>query len=80
VSPAFSGMTLSGELAQRWFTGGDGLGWVTELRRQTSNDFGQLRVVHAPGGSAAFARARDELGWKSTTTLAEGLRRTLAQD
>ena len=60
-SPAFSGMTASGELAQRWYTGGEGLGWVTEFRRQTPVDFGQLRVVHAPGGSAAFAHAQDEI-------------------
>jgi len=73
VSPAFSGMTVSGELAQRWFTGGDGLGWVTELRRQTPNDFGQLRVVHAPGGSAAFAHARDELSATGSRMLGKRL-------
>ena len=61
VSPPFSGVTVSGELADREFAGGAGLGWLTELKRQTRDDFGQLRLVHAPGGSTAFAHARDEL-------------------
>ena len=61
VSPVFSGLSATGELAQRWFTGGDGLGWMTELKRQSPADFGLLRVVHSPGGSAAFAHARDEV-------------------
>lgn len=74
VSPAYSGMTASGELAQRWFAGGAGLGWITDLRRQTSRDFGQLRFVHAPGGSAAFANAKDAL----TATGSRMLSRRLA--
>ena len=74
VSPAYSGVTASGELAQRWFAGGEGLGWITELRRQTSRDFGQLRFVHAPGGSAAFANAKDAL----TATGSRMLSRRLA--
>ena len=61
MSPPFSGVTVSGELADRSFAGGAGLGWLTELKRQTRSDFGQLKLVHAPGGSTAFARARDEL-------------------
>jgi hypothetical protein len=69
VSPAFSGMTASGELAQRWYTGGNGLGWMTELRRQTKTDFGQLRLAHAPGGSTAFAHAKDEVAATASRML-----------
>jgi alpha-galactosidase-like protein len=60
VSPPFAGVTVSGELAERRFSAGEGLGWMTDLTRQTRQDFGELRFIHAPGGSTAFARARDE--------------------
>jgi len=59
VSPVFSGMTLSGEVAQRDYDAGSGIGWLTELKRQTREDYGSLRIEHAPGGSTAFAYARD---------------------
>jgi UDP-glucose 4-epimerase len=42
--------------------------------------FEPARLGDARRSVLDVARARDELGWKSTTTLAEGLRRTLAQD
>ena len=61
VSPPFSGVTVSGEIAARHYESGSGMGWLTEIKRQTRADFGQLRLVHAPGGSMAFAHARDEL-------------------
>jgi len=61
VSPPFSGVTVSGEVADRQFGSGGGLGWRTELKRKGRDDFGQLTLVHAPGGSMAFAHARDEL-------------------
>jgi hypothetical protein len=73
VSPAFSGVTASGELAQRWFAGGDGLGWLTEFKRQGRGDFGQVRVAHAPGGSAAFAHARDELSMAASRQFGKRL-------
>jgi hypothetical protein len=61
ITPPFSGVTVSGEIAERRYATGSGMGWSAELKRQTLTEFGQLRVVHAPGGSQAFARARDEL-------------------
>jgi hypothetical protein len=61
TSPLFQNVTASGELAQRWYAGGSGLGWVTQLKHQRPQDMAELRLVHAPGGSAAFAHARNEL-------------------
>ncbi len=69
VSPPFSGVTVSGELAARHFATDNGFGWSTELKRQTRNEFGQLRAVHAPGGSTAFAHARDEIAATGTRTF-----------
>ena len=76
VSPAFAGISAAGELAQRWYSGGNGLGWISEFRRQTRDDFGLLRVVHSPGGSAAFAHARDE--FSATGSRIVGTRLTVA--
>lgn len=61
LTPSFRGMTVSGELAYREHAAAQGIGWTAEARRQGARDQAQLRVVSAPGGSAAFARARREL-------------------
>ena len=60
MSPTFSGFTLSGELAHRSYATGSGLGWSTEVdQRSTDNQF-TFRALSAPGGAAAYARAKSE--------------------
>lgn len=59
--PVFLGSTLKGEVAERRFEGGDGIGWSSELERIAGEGNEQLRVTHAPGGSDAFARATNEV-------------------
>jgi len=62
ITPPFAGgMTISGELAERQFQTGSGLGWSAEANQRNGNDFLQLRAMQAPGGTAAFARASQEL-------------------
>ena len=59
--PSIFGSTLKGEIAERRFQGGSGMGWSGELVRTNAENSEQLRVTHAPGGSDAFARATNEL-------------------
>ncbi|MGH7645662.1 MAG: hypothetical protein ACREMR_08755, partial [Gemmatimonadales bacterium] len=62
VTPEVRGFTLTSELAQRDYGTGDGLGWLAQLDRRTALDNVRLRYALAPGGTAAFARARSQLG------------------
>src|SRR2546425_9206631 len=55
------------------FAAGEGLGWLMELRREVEADHLFLRYVHAPGGSGAFARVRNELSGFGTRALAGGV-------
>jgi len=73
VTPPYSGATLSGEVAERHFAGGSGLGWSTELDHRSERDYLQVRAMSAPGGSAAFARASQEL----SATASHGFGRVL---
>jgi hypothetical protein len=59
--PAGASATIRGEIAHRKHLAGSGTGWAAELVRDDDGNTSQLRVVHAPGGSNAFARATDEL-------------------
>lgn len=59
--PSLFGSTLKGEVAERRFFGGSGIGWSSELVRTDAENTEQLRVTHAPGGSDAYARATNEL-------------------
>lgn len=52
---------LSGTVAYRDFDAGTGMGWAARLEHRKSRNHAELRLVHAPGGSAAFARAENEL-------------------
>lgn len=47
-------------MAYRDFGAGHGLGWAALLDHESAADDYRFQLVHAPGGSAAFARARDE--------------------
>src|SRR3989442_7846771 len=72
-APIGGGMTVAAELANRRFAAGEGLGWLMELRREAEADHLFLRYVHAPGGSGAFARVRNELSGFGTRALAGGV-------
>jgi hypothetical protein len=67
--PAGRSASISGEVAHRKYPGGTGTGWAAELIRDDEGNRSQLRVVHAPGGSSAFARATDEVTASLTQKL-----------
>ena len=52
---------LTSELGFRRAGDVAGMGWATELRRQTDRNSVSVRLLHAPGGSLAYARAADEI-------------------
>jgi len=58
---AFGIGTFGTELAWREFESGSGLGWGVSFDQQSSRGHISARVVHAPGGSSAFAHAVDEI-------------------
>jgi hypothetical protein len=62
--------TLDAEVAARRWDGGSALGARIEAERRTARDNATLRLLHAPGGSAAFAPARDELSASASRVLA----------
>ena len=72
-APIGGGTTVAAELANRRFAAGEGLGWLMEVRREAEADHLFLRYVHAPGGSGAFARVRNELSGFGTRALAGGV-------
>jgi hypothetical protein len=57
-APSRSG-ALSIDLAERAFDGGRGLGFGSEFTWDAAGTRGRVRAFHAPGGSGAFAMARD---------------------
>jgi hypothetical protein len=59
--PSLFGSTLKGEVAERRFQNGSGIGWSSEIVRTNPDNSEELRATHAPGGSDAYARATDEL-------------------
>ncbi len=64
VGAAFSGTPfgqLSSEVGYRRYADGEGLGFSSDLEKQTDDGAFSLRVLHAPGGARAFARATDEI-------------------
>jgi len=60
VSPWAHGFA-SAQLAERQYRDGSGLGAAGELRGPAAGGDFDVRVVHAPGGTAAFAPTRDAL-------------------
>jgi len=60
VSPWSHGL-VSAQVAERQYRDGSGLGAAGELRGPVAGGDVDLRVVHAPGGTAAFASTRDAL-------------------
>lgn len=52
---------ISAQIAEREFRDGSGLGAAGDLRGPIAGGDVDLRIVHAPGGTAAFASNRDAL-------------------
>jgi hypothetical protein len=71
--PLGGGWGLSGEIAARRFRGGSGFGWLGEAKQQDADRLLLVRYAHAPGGSSAFAPARDLL----IATVSDRATRTL---
>lgn len=68
--PTVLDATLDAEVAGRRWDGGSALGARIEAERRSAHDNATLRLLHAPGGSAAFAPARDELSASASRVLA----------
>ena len=60
---------LSSELGYRRYDDGAGMGWAGEVNRQGDAGSFDVRLLHAPGGAKAFARATDELTSTGTRRL-----------
>jgi hypothetical protein len=71
--PVMRATTLTGEVAQRDYQGGSGIGYASELRGDSRGTNLALRVSHAPGGSAAFARAEDEVSASVAHSFSPGM-------
>jgi hypothetical protein len=59
--PQFLNGTAAAELAERWTAEGVAPGWTTSYARNTAGDNLSLRLLHAPGGTSAFAQAADQI-------------------
>jgi hypothetical protein len=57
----FLGGQVATEVARRRTDGGIGMGWSTGYTRRSSDESVDIRYMHAPGGTRAFARAAN--GW-----------------
>lgn len=65
--------TVDAEMAERSWAGGNAVGARLEAERRSAHDNATLRLLHAPGGSAAFAPARDELSASMSHVVAPRL-------
>lgn len=65
--------TVDAEMAERSWAGGNAVGARLEAERRSAHDNATLRLLHAPGGSAAFAPARDELSASMSRVVAPRL-------
>lgn len=61
-----------GEVARRRHDGVAGAGWSATYSRRAPDDQLDVRWVHAPGGSRAFARAASEVAASGSRRLGEG--------
>ncbi len=69
TEPTLFDGVLDAEVAHRRYDGGAGLGWTTMFVRREANDNIDVRLTHAPGGSAAFARATDDFAANMSRSL-----------
>ena len=53
--------TVAGELAERWTAMGANPGYSMTYDRRATSDNLSVRILHAPGGSSAFAQAADQV-------------------
>lgn len=60
-TPVYARTTLTSELAYRSYDAGAGAGWRVGLHRLGTSDLVDIGWMHAPGGSAAFAQAVDQM-------------------
>jgi hypothetical protein len=58
-----------GEVARRQFNGTSTTGWSSRWMRRTQADNLDIRYVHSPGGSRAFARAATEMAANGSRRL-----------
>ena len=70
-SPVIRTFTLGASLAHRSAIGVQGLGYAATIAHERPDQRAALRVVHAPGGTAAFARAEDEFQFEASRALSE---------
>ncbi len=70
-SPVIRTFTLGASLAHRSTVGGQGLGYAATIAHERPDQRASLRVAHAPGGTAAFARAEDEFQFEASRALSE---------
>ncbi|HRQ78085.1 MAG TPA: hypothetical protein PLY94_05750 [Gemmatimonadaceae bacterium] len=61
TTPAFGSLQLSGGAALRAHAGGNSMGLRAQLAHERDGESLRLRVLHAPGGSGAFAMQSDEV-------------------
>ncbi len=66
-------VSLGAGLAHRSWADGSGLGYSLSAIHERPADRASLRVTHAPGGSAAFARASDEWQFDGSRVVNERL-------
>jgi len=64
-------VTIESALAHRSAPTASGLGYGVAVSHERSGERVRLRVSHAPGGTAAFARATDELQFEFNRTFSE---------
>lgn len=69
TSLPFGSVTGSFALAHRTSPTGSGLGAQTVLTHDRPGEYATLRLSHAPGGSAAFARATNEFSFGGNKSL-----------
>jgi hypothetical protein len=70
-APTIGTISAGGSLAYRSSSAADGVGIGITAEHAGARDRASLRVMHAPGGSVAFARARDELQLGGSRELTE---------
>ena len=69
-----AGGVLTSDLAFRQYRGGSGVGWNLHARRDGDALSYDLQVIHAPGGSAAFAAAADGLSGTVARRISDRVR------
>jgi len=72
----FLGGHVATEVARRRTDGGIGAGWSAAYTRRAQDESVDIRYMHAPGGTRAFARAANELAASGSKRLTSRLNLT----